>query len=111
MTPTPEHVFDVNGVSYTESADSARHLVEHLGARFSHLYWPAHAGPGGYPLAYVTADGGHLCPHCANDNLNLTIQPDDSQWLIEHAYINWEDRHLHCDHCGEPIAPAYGADL
>ena len=109
MKPAPDHILDVNGITYVESADSARNLIEHLGARFSHLCWPAHAWPGGYPLVYVTADGGRLCPHCANDNLQLTLD-GEPEWAIVHSYINWEDRHLRCDHCGEPIAPAYGAE-
>jgi hypothetical protein len=28
---------------------------------------PAYAWPGGYPIYYVAADNGVLCPVCAND--------------------------------------------
>ena len=30
--------------------------------------YPAYAWPGGYPVYYVTADSGVLCPKCANED-------------------------------------------
>lgn len=68
------------------------------------------AWPGGYPLFYITADGGVLCSKCANENFELTCDPDDPQWFIVEANINWEDESLYCDHCNELVESAYGGD-
>ena len=69
--------------------------------------------PGGYPLYYVTQDGGVLCPGCAKtaELEGLTNNPDDPQWYIVAAQANWEDEELTCDHCNEKIESAYGKDL
>lgn len=68
--------------------------------------WPAWAWPGGYPVFYVTKDGGVLCPDCANRNLLLTLE-GDAQWRIVASEINYEDQDLTCDHCGKTIQAAY----
>jgi hypothetical protein len=69
--------------------------------------WPAYAWPGGYPLYYITADSGVLCPECANKNLRLTLG-DDPQWQIVACEINYEEECLTCDNCYTVIKPAYG---
>ena len=73
---------------------------------------PAYAWPGGYPLYYVTADGGVLCPDDANmaEREGLANDPDDPQWYIIAQEVNWEDTDLVCDHGGEHIPSAYGDD-
>ena len=49
---------------------------------------PAYAWPGGYPLYYLCADGGILCPQCANkepavlESEKHSDYPDDDQWRI-----------------------------
>ena len=73
---------------------------------FSHLEWESYAWPGGYPLFYATEDCGTLCPTCANENLMRTIDPDDDQFYIVDADVNWESV-LGCDHCGRLIDSAY----
>jgi hypothetical protein len=71
------------------------------------------AWPGGYPIYYITKDSGVLCPKCANDNSNRTIDgddddcPDDAQWLIVAAEVNWEDGDMTCDNCAKRIESAY----
>jgi hypothetical protein len=62
--------------------------------------WP------GYPVYYVTEDGGVLCPDDANmaEREGLT---DDPQWHIVGCDVNWEDAALICDHCGNGIGAAY----
>ena len=70
---------------------------------FEHVSWP-----GGYPLYYVTKDGGILCPECCNKNLTLLNDPDDPQWYVVDCYANWEDTELTCDHCNNKIESAYG---
>ena len=68
------------------------------------------AWPGGYPMYYITGDCGVLCPQCANANHRLTLDPDDSQWYIIQADVNWEDESLFCDNCSQQIMSAYGED-
>lgn len=74
--------------------------------------WPAYAWPGGYPIYYVTVDGGVLCPKCANENLAETTNADpdtlDEQWAIQGNDVNWEDEDLICDNCNQKIESAYG---
>ena len=70
----------------------------------------SYAFPGGYPLFYLAADGGVLCPSCVNENLALTNDPDDKQWHIVGADCNLEDDSLTCDHCSKRIESAYGED-
>jgi hypothetical protein len=65
---------------------------------------------GGYPLYYVTKDGGVLSPEAVIENLALTNNPDDPQWYVVQAQINYEDKDLVCDHTGQRIASAYGED-
>ena len=109
-TPTPKHVLrDEHGGLFYETRDSAEDMIKH-GCTFSHLEWPSWAWPGGYPIAYYTRDGGFLCPKCANENLNLTLDKDYDQWCIEAQEINYEDNDLQCDNCYANIPAAYGDD-
>lgn len=105
--PSPEHVLgDEYGGLFFETRDSAEDMIKH-GCTFSHLEWPSWSWPGGYPLAYYTRDGGCLCPKCANENLNLTLDKDYDQWCIVAQEINFEDS-LQCDNCYAKIPAAYG---
>jgi len=84
-------------------------LAEHNGE------FPAYAWPGGYPIYYICADGGVLCPVCANkeDQVREALKPeheswpDYDQWRIIAAELNFEDAHLTCDHCEKRIEAAY----
>jgi len=67
----------------------------------------AYCWPGGYPLFYVTADNGILCPNCASSCESKQATPDDKQWWIVAADVNYEDGSLYCDHCNERIEAAY----
>lgn len=69
----------------------------------------AYAWPGGYPIYYIVADCGVLCPKCANmaEAEGLANNPDDKQWHIVQADVNYEDNSLYCDHCSERIERAY----
>lgn len=69
--------------------------------------WPAYAWPGGYPVYYVTKDGGVLSPMAANQELPRTLDPDDDQFYVVGQDINWEDPDLICDHLGIRIESAY----
>ena len=72
---------------------------------------PTYAWPGGYPIEYVTADGGLLCPACANgeNGSEATINQDaPADWRIEAADVYWEGPVQFCDHCNSQIESAYG---
>jgi hypothetical protein len=68
---------------------------------------PSFAWPGGYPLYYIVADCGCLCPQCVNENLGLLQDPDDKQWHVISYEVNYEDDSLQCDHCYKLIESAY----
>jgi hypothetical protein len=72
--------------------------------------FPAYAWPGGYPLYYLTADGGELCPACANgDNGSMaSTTTDDPQWQLIDGDAHWEGPPLMCAHCYAEIPSAYG---
>lgn len=82
---------------------------------------PAFCFPGGYPIFYICADNGILCPNCANqDNGSLAFTNDghcgaiedsefvDKQWCIVAYDVNYENDNAYCDHCGVRIESAYG---
>ena len=69
--------------------------------------YPAYAWPGGYPVYYVTADSGVLCPKCANED-GQQNNPDDPQWHIVGQDIHWEGQPIMCDNCYCDIDSAYG---
>lgn len=65
---------------------------------------------GCYPVFYVTKDSAVLCAQCVQDNLEQCTDPDDPSWFIVAHDANWEDPHLHCEHCGERIESAYAEE-
>lgn len=74
---------------------------------------PAYAWPGGYPIFYLTADGGSLCAACANgENGSEASEEHDApaDWRLDASDVNWEDPALCCDHCGARIESAYAED-
>jgi hypothetical protein len=68
------------------------------------------AWPGGYPIYYICADGGCLCPACANGDGDSIASPDqdDPQWQVIGAEVHWEGEPIVCDHCGKLVESAYG---
>jgi len=78
--------------------------------------FPAYAWPGGYPIYYVCADGGVLCPNCANTESAVSQADkerdcrDYDQWRIIGSDVNWEDAQLTCDHCNQRIESAYAEE-
>lgn len=96
-----------------------------LGMEVNRKPLDAYAFPGGYPLFYLFADGGCICPECANENIELidaetrdlnagrAFNPRGRTdrrggWALDAVDTNWEDDSLTCDHCGESIESAYG---
>jgi hypothetical protein len=67
---------------------------------------PAYAWPGGYPIVYMAADSGILCPKCANE-----YQPerDNAEQLEAVAYfVHYEGAAEQCENCNALIDSAYG---
>lgn len=63
---------------------------------------------GGYPLLYLTADNGELCPACANSSECRHATKDDPQWHIAAWYVHYEGPPAVCYHCGAEVTSAYG---
>ena len=78
------------------------------GVEVSHVV--KYAFPGGYPVYYVTADGGVLSAEAVEENLGECCDPSDSGWYVVAHDVNWEDPHLYCDHTGERIESAYAEE-
>ena len=69
--------------------------------------------PGGYPLYFVTRDGGTLSFAAVQDNLALVLagtRDGSGDWAVIAVDINYEDAELTCAHTGERIPSAYGDD-
>jgi len=72
---------------------------------------PAYAWPGGYPMFYLAADGGILCPTCANEERAKRADsdcPDDREWRVVDGDTHLEGPPMACDNCGELIKSSYG---
>lgn len=75
------------------------------------------AWPGGYPIYYLMADGGVLCPDCINREILIVDgerkdvengeRHPDKQWHCVGYDVNFEDVNCKCDHCYKFIDPAY----
>lgn len=71
-----------------------------------------YAWPGGYPVFFVTADGGCLSFAAAKAERRQIIRAIGHNerfcgWRIVASDINWEDPDLICDHTGKRIESAY----
>lgn len=83
-------------------------LFRDASGKYPDYTWP---GPlGGYPLYYVCADGGCLCPACANGayGSRASESNEDPMWRLVAVEPHWEGPPLICDHCRAPIESAYG---
>jgi hypothetical protein len=74
-----------------------------------------YAWPGGYPLYWVTADGGALAWEVVRAQWCEIVQAHLHKdrrcgWYVEACDVNWEDTDLYCDHTGARIESAYGED-
>lgn len=71
-----------------------------------------YAWPGGYPLYFITSDGGALAFTTASTERRCILEAlrdqDNSGWRVIGMDVNWEDEQLTCDHTGERIESAYG---
>jgi len=73
-----------------------------------------YAWPGGYPLFFITSDGGALSFKAAKANRRAILEAirdrDSSGWRTVAFDVNWEDNSLYCDHTSERIESAYAED-
>lgn len=100
------------------SRQACKRLRRHLKLEVNRDPLPAFAWPGGYPMFYVFADGGAVCPACVNRNVS-EIDEDVRRggrrnshggWAVDAWEVNWEEPDMHCDHCGKRIPSAYAED-
>jgi hypothetical protein len=75
-----------------------------------------YAWPGGYPIYFIMADGGAMSFEAVRLGREAVFSamegdcPDDKQWRVVSAEINWEDPNLYCDHTDERIESAYAEE-
>lgn len=72
------------------------------------------AWPGGYPIYFITADGGTLSYEAAKAERRQIAQAIGHNetlggWRICASDVNWEGD-LTCDHTGKPIERAYPSE-
>jgi hypothetical protein len=96
------------------SNQARKRVRRSLGMEVNRKPLDSFAWPGGYPLVYLFADGGALCPDCANANIEeldraMTEPRRNSHggWRVDGVEPNYEDTDLHCDHCHKRIPAAY----
>lgn len=72
------------------------------------------AWPGGYPLYFITSDGGALSFDTVRDNLRAVLDSIKTRsgdgWRVVACEANWEDPDLYDDHTGERISSAYAEE-
>ena len=70
-----------------------------------------YAWPGGYPMYFLTSDGGALSFETVQAELASVVdsirQYHSDGWRVIRCAINWEDAELTDDHSGELIESAY----
>ncbi len=70
--------------------------------------------PGGYPIYFVSLDGGPLSFKAVRANWRQVIEAyregECVDWRMMAADINWEDEQLICAETNEPIECAYPKD-
>ena len=73
-----------------------------------------YAWPGGYPIYFITSDGGALSFESVKRNFRSVLDSmrsgTDDGWRVVAVEANWEDPELYCDHSGERIPSAYAED-
>lgn len=74
----------------------------------------AYTDVGGYPLYFVTADGGALSYETVRENIRLCMLSiiDDwrDEWRVIGIEVNYEDGDLRDEHTGKRIPSAYADD-
>lgn len=73
-------------------------LVKKFGLDSPRSPFPLVAWPGCYPMFYIDAECGELCPDCANKLRDQVVDGD----------VFWEGPAMNCQECGRMIESAYG---
>ncbi len=102
------------------SKQALKRVRKHLRLEVNREPLPAFAWPGGYPLLYVFADGGVICPKCINAEIveiDAAIRDERGNrphrfgcggWAVDAVDVHYEGEPIGCDHCGAEIESAYG---
>lgn len=73
-----------------------------------------YAWPGGYPVYFITQDGGALSFKTASEErrqiLDSICRDINDGWRVVAMVVNWDDNSLFCDHTGEKIEVAYESE-
>jgi rubrerythrin len=120
LTDNMELILDYG--TYEESIEEARKEGKHhtriktVADLKDSLRAGPYAWPGGYPLFFITADGGALSFKTVEDNLREVmdaIRTNDrrSGWRVEALDVNYENDDLYDDHTGKKIESAYGESV
>jgi hypothetical protein len=68
----------------------------------------AYTFPGGYPLFFITSDGGALSFDSVKSNFRAVLwsirNNVNDGWRVVGCEANWEDGELTCDHSGNRIS-------
>lgn len=128
-TNMPDHLFvsDCDGGLYDTRPNA--NVAEGLGSLLRPNYRRSHRGmknlndvkatlragkyawPGGYPMYFITADGGVLSFEAAQAEFHQVawdwLHNGNTGWRIVGCEINYEDTNLICDHTNEPIEAAF----
>lgn len=115
---TDGHLYDTRVDSWSAKAPLRRdycQTFEHIANTRqlkATLRGGAFAWPGGYPLYFITSDGGALAFETVRDNLRSVLDSIKTKcndgWRVVACDVNWENTDLADDHTGEPIESAYG---
>jgi len=125
MTMKPDHLFiagngdlfdtrreDWSNNPLRENYQYTFASIENTSRLLATLRNGAYAWPGGYPMYFITYDGGALSFASVKENLREIIGALRSGnrlcgWYIIGCEINYEDADLYCAHSNERIESAY----
>ncbi len=97
-----------SGFRLTPKTEFLRPYLVPSGRMFDRYAWP-----GGYPIIYVTGDGGTLCNVCVSRNWKQIREATDSAdhrsgWSLLGVEIHYEGPDEVCANCNREIPSAYG---
>lgn len=94
------------------SKQALKRVRRSIGLEVNRDKLPAYTSVGGYPLLYICADGGALCPECANAEITQIDEARkerySSGWKVVGADVYYEGSVCYCDNCNRGIESAYG---
>ena len=101
-----------NGVLIRENYSRHHSTIDTVADFKATLRAGPYVWPGGYPLFFITSDGGALsfesARECAYEIMHSIRHGINDGWRVVACEVNYEDSDLYCDHSGKPIESAYG---